>query len=139
MHTKLRTKAKSDFEKYFVKLMNNSVFEKTMENVRKHREIRQVATNRRRSQLVSEANYHTTKWFSDNLITIEMKKEKKIKMHEPIYLGTSVLDISKTVIYEYYYDYIKLKYQIRAKLCYMDKDHILHEKFYISQENRRCL
>ena len=68
-----------------------------------------------------------------------MKKEKKIKMHEPIYLGTSVLDISKTVIYEYYYDYIKLKYQIRAKLCYMDKDHILHEKFYISQENRRCL
>ena len=56
-----------------------------------------------------------------------MKKEKKIKMDKPIYLGMSVIDISKTVMYEYYYDHTKTKYQIRAKLCYMDKDYILHE------------
>ena len=60
-------------------------------------------------------------------------------MDKPIYLGMSVIDISKTVMYEYYYDHIKTKYQIRAKLCYMDKDYILHKKFYISKENRRCL
>ena len=76
MNTKLKTEAKNDFEKQFFKLMNNSVFGKTMENVRKHRDIKLVTTDKRRNQLVSEPNYHTTKWFSDGLIAIELKKIK---------------------------------------------------------------
>ena len=63
INTKLRTKAKNDFEKDFFKLMNNSVFRKTMENVRKHRDIKLVTTDKRRNELVSEPNYHPTKWF----------------------------------------------------------------------------
>ena len=109
MNTKLRTEAKNDFEKDFFKLMNNAVFGKTMENVRKHRDIKLVTTDKRRNQLVSEPNYHTTKYFSENLIAIEMKK-RKVKMNKPIYLGMSILDISKTFMYEFWYDYIT-KYQ----------------------------
>ena len=67
MNTKLRKESKNDFEKDFFKLMNNAVFGKTMENVRKHREIKLVTTDKRRNQLVSEPNYHRTKWFSEKL------------------------------------------------------------------------
>ena len=66
MNTKLRTEAKNDFDKDFLKIMNNSVFGKTMENVRKHRDIKLVTNDKRRNQLVSEPNYHTTKWFSED-------------------------------------------------------------------------
>ena len=90
--------------------MNNAVFGKTMENVTKHRDIKLVTTDKRRNQLASETNYHTTKYFSENLITIEMKKTKS-KMNKPIYLGMSILDISKTLMYKFWYDYIKPKYQ----------------------------
>ena len=106
MNTKLRTKAKNDFEKGFFKLMNNAVFGKTMENVRKHRDIKLVTTDKRRNQLASEPNYHTTKYFSENLMAIEMKKTK-VKMNKPIYLGMSKLDICETLLYEFWYDYIK--------------------------------
>ena len=63
-------------KKTFFKLMNNAGFRKTMENVRKHRDIKLATTNKRRNYLVSEPNYHTTKWFSGNLLAIEMKKNK---------------------------------------------------------------
>ena len=76
MNTQLRKQAKSEFEKYFFKLMNTSVFGKKMENVRKDRDIKLVTTEEKRIKLVSEPNYHTTKHFSDNLLAIEMKKEK---------------------------------------------------------------
>ena len=76
MNTKLRKEAKSEFEKDFFKLMNNSVFRKTMENVRKHRDIKLVTTEEKGIKLVSEPNYHTTKHFSDNLLAIEMKRQK---------------------------------------------------------------
>ena len=117
MNTKLRKEAKNEFEKDFFKLMNNAVFGKTMENVRKHRDIKLVKTDKRRYQLASEPNYHTTKYFSENLIAIETKK-KKVKMNKPIYLGMTMSDISKTLMYQFWYDYIKLKYQDRAKLSY---------------------
>ena len=78
MNTKQRTEARGDFEKDFFKLMNNSVFGKTMENVRNHRDIKLVTTNERRNKLVSEPNYHTTKHFSENLLAIEMRKTKVI-------------------------------------------------------------
>ena len=111
MNTKLRKEAKNDFEKDFFKLMNNAVFRKTMENVRKHRDIKFVTTDKRRNQLASEPNYHTTKYFSENLMAIEMKKKKtKVKMNTLIYLGMSILDISKSLMYEFWYDYIKPKY-----------------------------
>ena len=93
MNTELRKQVKNDFEKDFFKLMNNSVFGKTMENTRKHRDIKLVTTDWRRNQLVSEPNYHTTKWFSENLLAIEMKKTK-VTMNKPIYLGLSILEIS---------------------------------------------
>ena len=104
-----------------------------MENVRKHRDIKLVTTDKRRNQLASEPNYHTTKYFSENLMAIEMKKTK-VKMNKPIYLGMSILDISKTLMYEFWYDYIKPKYQEKAKLCYMDTGsfiiHIKTEELY---------
>ena len=101
--------------------MNNAVFRKTMENVRKHTDIKLVTTEKRRNQLVPEPNYHTAKYFPENLMAIEMKKTK-LKMNEPIYRGMSILDISKTLMYEFWYDYIKPKYQEKTKLCYMDTD-----------------
>ena len=93
MNTELRKPAKNDFEKDVFKLMNKAVFGKTMENVRKHRDIKLVTTDKRRNQLVSEPNYHTAKWFSENLLAIEMKK-RKVKMNKPVYLGLSILEIS---------------------------------------------
>ena len=92
-----------------------------MENARKHRDIKLVTTDKRRHQLASEPNYHTAKHFSDNLMAIEMKKTR-VKMNKPIYLDMSILDISKTLMYKFWYDYIKLKYQDKAKLCYTDTD-----------------
>ena len=120
MNTKLRKEAKNEFEKDFFKLMNNSVFGKMMENVRKHRDIKLVTTEKRRIKLVSEPKYHTTKQFSENLLVIEMKKAK-VKMNKPVYLGTSILHISKTM-YDFWYGYLKPKYNDNAKLCYMDTD-----------------
>ena len=97
-----------------------------MENVRKHRNIKFVTTDKRRNQLTSEP-------FSDNLMAIE-KKKTRVKMSKPIYLGMSMLDISKTLMYEFWYDYIKPKYQDKAKLCYTDTGsfiiHIKTEDFY---------
>ena len=112
--------------------MNNVVFGKTVENVRKHRDIKLLKTDKRRNQLASESNYHTPKYFSENLMAIEMKKTKI--MNKLIYLGMSILDISKTLMCEFWYDYIKLKYKNKAKLCYMDTDsfviHIKTKDFY---------
>ena len=121
MNTTLGQKAKNNFEKDFFKLMNNAVFEKTMENVRKRRNIKLVTTERRRNCLVSEPNYHTTKFFTENLLAIEMIITQ-ILMNKPVYLGLSILDLSKTVMYEFWYDYVKPKYGVNAKLCYMDND-----------------
>ena len=117
MNTELRKQAKNDFEKAFFKLMNNAVLGKTMENVRKNRDIKLVTTDKRRNQLVSEPNYHTTKWFSENLLAIEMKKTK-VKMNKPVFLGLSILEISKTLTYEFLYDYMKPKYGDNVKLLY---------------------
>ena len=131
MNTELRKKAKNDFEKGFFKLMNNAVFGKTMENVRNQGDIRLVATDKRRNQLVTEPNYHPTKWFSENVLAIEMEKTK-VKMNKPIYLGLSILEISKILMYEFWYDYMKPKYGDNVKLCYMDTDSFI---IYIKTED----
>ena len=119
MNTDLRKQAENDFEKDFFKLMNNSVFGKTMENVRNHRDIKIVTIDKRRSILASEPNYHSTKYISKDLLMMEMKKTE-VKMNKPIYLGQAILDLSKTLMYEFWYDYIKPKYGDKARLCYMD-------------------
>ena len=128
MNTKLRTEAKNYFEKDYFKLMDNSVFGKTMENVRNHRDIKLVTTNERRNKLVSEPNYHRTKHFSENLLAVEMRKTK-ILMNKPVHLGKAILDISKALMYEFWYDYIKPKYDQNAKLCYMDTDSFITQIF----------
>ena len=94
MNTELRKAAKNDFEKDLFKLMNNSVFGKTMENIRKHRDIKLVTTDKKRSKLVSEPNYHTINLTSEDLSIIEMNKGK-LKMNKPIYLGLSILETVK--------------------------------------------
>ena len=126
MITDLRTKAKSEFEKELFKLMNNAVFVKTMENVRKHRDIKLVTTERRRNYLVPEPNYHTTKFFTEHLLVIEMKKKTEILMNKTLLLGLSILELSKILMFEFWYDYVKPKYGIKAKLCYIDTDSSLY-------------
>ena len=117
-NTELRKKATNEFEK---ELMNNAVFGKTMENVRKHRDIKLVKTDKKRNKLVSEPNFHAMKLIDDSSAIIEMKKVK-VKINKPIYLGLSILDISKITMYDFWYDFIKSKYGSRAKLCYMGTD-----------------
>ena len=133
MNTELRKKAKIDFEKDFYKLMNNAAFGKTMENARKHRDIKLVTTDKKRSKLAPKANYYTKKWFSESFLAIEMKKIK-VKMKNPIYLGFSILEISKTIMYEFWYDFSKPKYKENTKFCCIDTDsfitHIKTEDFY---------
>ena len=113
--------------------MNNAVLGKTMENIRKHRDIKLVTTNKKRSKLVSEPNHHTMSYISEDLSIIEMNKTR-VKMNKPIYLGLSILDISKILMYEFWYDYMKPKYGGNVKLCYMDTDsfimNIKTEDFY---------
>ena len=118
--------------------MNNSVFGKAIKNVRNHRDIKLVTTDKRRSILASEPNYHSSKRISKDLMIMEMKMVV-VKMNNPIYLGQVILDISKTLMYEFWYDYIKSKYGDKAGLCYMDTDsfimHIKTEDFYKDVNN----
>ena len=88
--------------------MNNAVFGKTMEYVRNHRDIKLVTTERRRNDLVSDPNYHITKFFTKNLLAIEMKKTE-ILMNKSVCLQLSILELSKILIYKFWYDYVKQK------------------------------
>ena len=111
--------------------MNNVVFGKAMKNVRKHRDIKLVTTDKRRSQLVSEPIYHTSKYFSEDFLGIEMKKTK-LKMNKLVYLRLSILEFSKILMYEFWHDYIKSNYKDNTKLCYMDTDSFI---IYIKTED----
>ena len=105
-NTEVKKNAKNDFEKDFFKLMSNSAFDKTLENVRKHRDIKLVTTDIKRKKLVSEPNYYTAKWFSKNLLAMEMKKTA-IKANKPTYLELAILSLSKVRTHEYWYDDMK--------------------------------
>ena len=110
MNTELRKKAKNDFEKGFFKMMNNPVLGKTMNNVRKHRDIKLVTTEKRGHYLVSEPNHHSTKFSTEFLLAIE-KRKTQIFMNKPVYLGLPILKLSKIEMYEFWYDYAKPKYR----------------------------
>ena len=99
-NTDLRKKAKNDFEKYYFKLTNNAVFGKTIRNVRKHRDIKLATTERRRNYSVLEQNYHTANFISENILAIETEKTQII-MNKPVYLGLSILELSKILMYEF--------------------------------------
>ena len=96
--------------------MNNAVFGKTMENRRKHRNIKLVTIDRRINYLVSHPNFHIRKFFTEHLLAIEMRRTPLL-MNKPVYSGLSKLDLSKTVMYEFWYDYVKPNYGENAKLC----------------------
>ena len=99
--------------------MNNSVFGKTMENIRNYRDIKLVTSDKRRKILASEPNYHPHRKFSEHLMAVKMK-QTKAKLTKPIYLGISILGIGKTLMYKFWYNYIKPEYEDRAKLCCTD-------------------
>ena len=119
-NTKLRTAAANDFEKDFYKLINNSVFGKTMENIRKHRNIKLVTNREAYLKLVMKPNFKSGVRFGRNLMGCEMGKIKVV-MNKPVYLMQAILDLSKIVMYEFHYDYMKRKYNDdKLTLCYMD-------------------
>ena len=125
-NTKLRTAAANNFEKDFYKLMNNSVFGKTMENIRKHRNIKLVTNREVYLKVVMKPNFKSGTLFGTNLMGCEMGKIKVV-MNKPVYLGQAILDLSKIVMYEFYYDYMKRKYPEGLTLCYMDTDSLIYD------------
>ena len=126
MNTKLRTQAKNNFEKDFFKLMNNSVFGKTMENIRNRVDVKLVNTEEKFKKLVAKPNFKSRKIFSENLISVHMKKTS-LTMNKPVYLGMCILELSKTIMFEFHYKYIKPKYGNNAKLLFTDTDSFLYE------------
>ena len=126
MNTRLRKSAKNDFEKDFFKLMNNSVFGKTMENKRNHKNMKLVTNEDKYRKYVMKPNFKDCVKFSENLVGVEMGKTE-ITMDKPVYLGQAILYLSKTLMYEFHYDYMKPKYGEKLQLCYMDTDIFVYE------------
>ena len=125
-NTKLRTEAKNDLEKDFYKLMNNAVFGKTMENIRKHRNIKLVNNEEEYLRNVMKPNFKSGTLLGVDLMVCEMGKVRVV-MNKPVYLGQAILDLSKTMMYEFHYDYMKRKYDDdELKLCYMDTDSLIY-------------
>ena len=127
MNTNLRTQAKNNFEKDFFKLMNNSVFGKTMENIRNRVDVKLVSTKEKLKKLVAKPNFKgPPKIFSENLVSVHMKKTS-LTMNKPVYLGMCILDLSKIIMFDFHYNYIKPKYGDKAKLLFTDTDSYLYE------------
>ena len=125
-NTNLRAKAKNNFEKDFYKLMNNSVFGKTMENIRNRVDVKLVNTKEKFKKLVSKPNFKGRKIFSENLVSVHMKKTS-LTMNKPVYLGMCILELSKIIMFDFHYNYIKPKYGDKAKLLFTDTDSLMYE------------
>ena len=125
-NTRLRTAAKNDFEKDFYKLMNNSVFGKTMENIRWHRDIKLVNNKEAYLKTVMKANFKSGTLLGEDLMGCEMGKVRVV-MNKPVYLGQAILDLSKIIMYEFHHDYMVPKYGENIKLCYMDTDSYVYD------------
>ena len=125
-NTNLRAMAKNNFEKDYYKLMNNSVFGKTMENLRNRVDVRLVNTKEKLRKLVAKPNFKSRKIFNENLVSVHMSKTSLL-MNKPIYLGMCILDLSKIIMYDFHYNYIKSKYADKAKLLFTDTDSLMYE------------
>ena len=126
LNTRLRKDAKNEFEKDFFKLMNNSVFGKTMENIRNHKDMKLVTSDKKYLKYVMKPNFKGGHLFSKHLFAVEMGKTE-ITMNNPVYLGQEILDLSKTLMYEFRYDYMRPRHGSKVKLCYMDPDSFVYE------------
>ena len=125
-NTNLRTKAKNNFEKDFFKLMNNAVFGKTMENIRNRVNVKLVNSGEKFKKLVAKPNFISRKIFNENLVSVHMKKTS-LTINKPVYLGMCILDLSKIIMFDFHYNYIKPKYGNNAKLLFTDTDSLLYE------------
>ena len=125
-NTNLRTKANNNFEKDFFKLMNNSVFGKTMENIRNRVDVKLVNTKEKLRKLAAKPNFKGRKIFSENLVSVHMKKTS-LTMNKPVYLGMCILELSKIIMFDFHYNYIKSKYTDKAKLLFTDTDSLMYE------------
>ena len=125
-NTQKRTNAKNSFEKDFFKLMNNSVFGKTMENLRKRVDVRLVTDKEKLLKLASKPTYVSSKIFNENLVAVHKIKET-LTLNRPAYVGMCILDLSKTLMYDFHYNYIKNKYDDKAKLLFTDTDSLTYE------------
>ena len=106
--------------------MNNAVFGKTMENIRKRKVVKLVSDRNKAKKLVAKPNFKHINIFSEELIAVHMKKTE-LTMDKPIYLGMCILDLSKTIMYDFHYNYIKPKYGDKAKLLFTDTDSLMYE------------
>ena len=125
-NTEKRTQAKNSFEKDFFKLMNNSVFGKTMENLRKRVDVRLITDEKKLLKMVSKPTYVSSKIFNENLVAVHKIKET-LTLNRPAYVGMCILDLSKTLMYNFHYNYIKNKYGNKAKLLFTDTDSLTYE------------
>ena len=125
-NTQKRTQAKNSFEKDFFKLMNNSVFGKTMENIRKRVDVRLITDEKKLLKMVSKPTYVSSKIFNENLVAVHKIKET-LTLNRPAYVGMCILDLSKTLMYNFHYNYIKNKYEEKAKLLFTDTDSLTYE------------
>ena len=125
-NTQKRTNAKNAFEKDFFKLMNNSVFGKTMENIRKRVDVRLVTNEKKLLKMVAKPTYVSSKIFNENLVAVHKIKET-LTLNRPAYVGMCILDLSKTLMYDFHYNYIKQKYGSKAKLLFTDTDSLTYE------------
>ena len=126
LNTNLRSNAKNNFEKDFFKLMNNSVFGKTMENIRNRKDIKLVTSKKSALKLIAKPNFKHRTIFTENLISVHMGKTKLI-FNKPVYVGMCILDVSKTLMYDFHYNYIKKKYAEKALLLMTDTDSLCYE------------
>ena len=125
-NTEKRKHAKNSFEKDFFKLMNNSVFGKTMENLHKRIDVRLVTNEKKLDKLTSKPTYVSSKIFNENLMAVH-KVKKTLTLNRPAYVGMCILDLSKMLMYDFHYNYIKKKYNNRARLLFTDTDSLTYE------------
>ena len=125
-NTEKRKNAKNAFEKDFFKLMNNSVFGKTMENIRKRVDVRLVTDKKKFLKLTSKPTYVSSKIFNESLVAVHKIKET-LTLNRPAYVGVCILDLRKTLMYDFHYNYIKKKYGKKAKLLFTDTDSLTYE------------
>ena len=125
-NTQKRSQAKNAFEKDFFKLMNNSVFGKTMENIRKRVDVRLITNGKKLLKMSSKPTFVCSKIFNEDLVAVHKIKEV-LTLNRPAYVGMCILDLSKTLMYDFHYNYIKQKYGDKAKLLFTDTDSLTYE------------